>query len=219
MSEVQETNFNNEVVKEEKKGKCVFKTIAWIVVILAIAGLYVLHFMKPETSVKSMPAQTNGESKALVITVNTDSVMEHFELVKILKKDLEDETKRYQNELQTKSSVFETKLQNYSVNVQNQVLTQTQMQNTEKQLMAEKQTLEALSEKYTTIMMNKELSVQNEVTDSIKNATKRINDAYYNASYVFAISSMSAILYANDAYDITDAVIKELNESYKKSTK
>ena len=33
MSEVQETNFNNEVVKEEKKGKCVFKTIAWIVVI------------------------------------------------------------------------------------------------------------------------------------------------------------------------------------------
>ena len=219
MSEVQETNFNNEVVKEEKKGKCVCKTIAWIVVILAIAGIYVLHFMQPQVGVKSMPAQVNGESKALIITVNTDSIMEHFELVKVLKKDLEDETKKYQNELQAKSSAFETKYQNYAINVQNQVLTQTQMQNTERQLLSEKQTLEALSEKYTTIMMNKELSVQNEVTDSIKNATKRINDAYYNASYVFAVSSMSAILYANDAYDVTDEVIKVLNESYKKSIK
>jgi len=61
--------------------------------------------------------------------------------------------------------------------------------------------------------------VQNEITDSLRNASKRINDASYNADYIFAISSGSAILYSNEIYDITQEVIKELNETYKKSTK
>ena len=48
------------------------------------------------------------------------------------------------------------------INVQNQVLTQTQMQNAERDLMKEKESLEALNERYTTILANKEASVQAE---------------------------------------------------------
>ena len=207
--------------KEENKGKrkCIFKTIAWVIVILAIAGLYVLHFTQPKTAAKSMPARTTGESKAMIVTVNTDSIMEHFTLVKILQKDLEDESERYDKDFESKEKSFTTKYQNFTDNVQNNRITQTQAENAQRQLGQEYEQLEMLKMQYSTILQNKSISVQTEIMDSTKNAANRVNLQLYQADYVFAVSSISAILYANDVYDITNEVIKELNDSYKKSTK
>jgi outer membrane protein len=204
---------------EKKKQKtCMLSIICYSIIAAAVIVLYVLHFLQPE-SFKPMPVRTGDGSQSLIVTVNTDSLMEHFVLAKLLREDLEKETENYQKELQKKSTDFEAKYQNYMINVQNNVLTQTQMQNAEKQLIQEKESLEALSDRYTKILVDKEMSVQNEIMDSLKNATKRVNEASYNADYIFAISSGSAVLYANESFDITDLVIKELNDSYKKSTK
>jgi len=85
--------------------------------------------------------------------------------------------------------------------------------------MQEEETLTALSEKYTKIIMDKGLSVQNEIMDSLKNASRRVNEASYNADYIFTIGLGSNILHPSEQYDITNEVIKELNETYKKSTK
>ncbi|MDR1460013.1 MAG: OmpH family outer membrane protein [Bacteroidales bacterium] len=200
---------------EAKKQKMLPLQIIGGVLIVAVIVLYILHFQQPQ-SLKPIPVRTGDSSHALIVTVNTDSVTEHFVLVKLLKNDLEKETETYQKELQTKSSAFESKYQNYMINVQNNVLTQTQMQNAEKQLMQEKELLEALSDRYTKILVDKEMSVQNEIMDSLKNATKRVNEAGYHADYIFATNSGSAILHASEWLDITDQVIKELNDSYKK---
>ena len=99
------------------------------------------------------------------------------------------------------------------------MLTQTQIQNAEKQLQQEAGQFQALQEQYSQILAMKEVSVQKEITDSIVNAAQRVNDAKYKADYVLATSSGSAILYANTVYDITNDVIKELNDAYKKSSK
>ncbi|MDR1181212.1 MAG: OmpH family outer membrane protein [Bacteroidales bacterium] len=207
-----------ECSKKKKQKTCILQITGYGIVAVAVIVLYVLHFLQPQPF-KPMPVRTGDSSQSLIVTVNTDSLMEHFVLAKLLKDDLEKETENYQKELQKKSADFESKYQNYMINVQNNVLTQTQMQNAEKQLIQEKESLEALSERYTKILVDKEMSVQNEIMDSLKNATKRVNEAGYNADYIFAISSGSAVLYANELFDITDLVIKELNDSYKNSTK
>ena len=193
-------------------------TIGLGILTVAVIVLFILHFSQPKSN-KTVPVNTNAESKTLIVTINTDSIMEHFELMKLLKEDLEKETEKYHKELQKKSSEFEDKYRNYMINVQNNVLTQTQMQNAERQLLQEKESLEALSERYTKILVDKEMSVQNEIMDSLKNASRRVNEAGYKADYVFAISAGSAIIHANNYFDITDEVIRELNESYRKSTK
>ncbi len=209
---------NKTVNSDNKKKTSIIPVIGYGILAVAVIILFILHFCQPK-SVKTIPVRTGDAPQALIITVNTDSVMEHFELVKLLKNDLEQETEKYQKELQTKSAAFESKYQNYIINVQNNVLTQTQMQNAERQLMQEKESLEALSSRYTKILVDKEMSVQNELMDSLKNVSKRINEASYNADYIFAINAGSAVLHSNETYDITDEVIKELNESYKKATK
>ena len=205
-------------ITKENKGKCIIKTIVGIVVILAIAGLYFLHFTQSKTETKSIPART-GDSQAIIVTVNTDSIMTHFTLVEILQKDLEDESEKYDKEFEAKEKSFTSEYQIFNDNVQNNRITQTQAENAQRQLEQKYQQLEILKMQYATILQNKSISVQTEIMDSIKNATNRVNLQLYQADYVFAVSSISAVLYANDAYDITDEVIKELNDSYKKSSK
>ena len=188
-----------------------------IVLLVAVAVLYVLFFTKKEKATAFVAAA--GENSGLVLTVNQDSILEHFVLVNLFKKDLETESAKYQAELEKKSAVFEEKYRNYMINVQNQVLTQTQMQNTEKLLIDEKTNLENLSAKYTEIMTKKKMSVDREILDSITNAVKRVNAASYNADYVFAAAEGSTIIYSKPAYDITKQVIEELNNAYNKTHK
>ncbi|MDR0604281.1 MAG: OmpH family outer membrane protein [Bacteroidales bacterium] len=210
----------NTVSAGNKKRKitCILHLAGYGIIVAAVIVLYVLHFSQPKKA-KPIPLHTGDPSQALIITVNTDSVEKHFELMELLRKDLEKETESYQMELQTKSAKFQEKYQNYMINVQNNVLTQTQMENAERQLLQEKNALEELNERYTQIIAKKEMSVQTEIMDSLKNAAKRVNEANYNADYIFAINAGSAVLHASELYDITDEVIEELNNSYKKSKK
>ncbi len=204
--------------KNKGNGKSILKVILWIVVLLAIIGIYVLYFTQGRASAPKPMPQKSGESTSMILTVNTDSIMEHFALVKILEEDIQKETEKYHKDLEAKSNAFAAKYQNLVDNVQNNRITQTQAENAQRQLAQEQEQLEALDAQYTNIIQNKSISVQTEIMDSIKNAASRVNLQLYQADYVFAVSSISAVIYSNEVYDITDQVIKELNESYKKST-
>lgn len=200
-----------------KSHKCCCKCLHWvltIVLILAVIALFILHFTRNNKAVVLPEGQ---DHTGIILTVNNDSILEYFELVALLKADLEAESDKYTKEMQGKYNAFQTKVQNYQINVQNQVLTQTQMQNAERDLAREQQDLQDLESRYTTILANKEASVQSEITDSIINATQRVNDRKYKADYVFATAKGSAIVCANPTFDITGEVIEELNNAYKKS--
>lgn len=200
-----------------KSHKCCCKCLHWvltIVLILAVIALFILHFTRNNKAVVLPEGQ---DHTGIILTVNNDSILEYFELVALLKADLEAESDKYTKEMQGKYAAFQTKVQNYQINVQNQVLTQTQMQNAERDLAREQQDLQDLESRYTTILANKEASVQSEITDSIINATQRVNDRKYKADYVFATAKGSAIVCANPTFDITKEVIEELNSAYKKS--
>jgi len=176
-----------------------------------------LHFTQNDES-DNLAKYISKSNNSIMLTVNNDSIIKHFTLAEILKKDLETEATKYQQELESKKAIFEEKYKNYQINVQNNILTQTQMQNAEKQLQKEAETLQILQEQYSQTLAMKEMSVQKEITDSIVNAARRVNDKKYKADYVLATSTGSAILYANEVYDITKYVIEELNNAYKKSS-
>jgi Skp family chaperone for outer membrane proteins len=212
---------NPQVVVENQatKTKNVRGLILPLILLVAVAVLYVLFFTKKEKAAASPIIAASGGSSGLVLTVNNDSIVEQFVLYEILKSDLEKETERYRTDLQSKSAKLQEKARVFSENYQNNILTQTQIQNAQRTLQEEQAMLEELNAKYTEIMSKKEMSVHREIMDSIINATKRVNDAKYKADYVFATSEGSAIICSNPAYDITKEVIEELNNAYNKTHK
>ena len=203
-----------------RRPRCCWVTVGFIAAFAAIIALFILFFTQKGGNAKENKAlnalMQNGETP-YILTVNNDSIVAQFVLVDILTKDLEEETTRYQKELQSKQSALEEKYSNYQINVQNQVLTKTQMQNAEKQLTQEAAALKTLQEKYATILAGKQASVQKEIADSIINVTTRINEKKYHAKYVMATSTGSALIYTSPEYDITEEVIAELNRTYGKS--
>ncbi|MBQ6666708.1 MAG: OmpH family outer membrane protein [Bacteroidales bacterium] len=210
----------NSCKSAPKRQRCCWITVGFVVLFAAVITLFILFFTQKGADSKSNPALASLMEKGetpYMLTVNNDSIVANFVLVKILTDDLEEESSRYQKELQTKQSVLEEKYKNYQINVQNQVLTKTQMQNAEAQLTQEAATLKTLQEKYATILANKQTSVQKEIADSIISVTSRINDRKYHAKYVFATSSGSAVVYSSPEFDITEEVIAELNRSYEKT--
>ena len=210
----------NSCKSAPKRQRCCWITVGFVVLFAAVITLFILFFTQKGADSKANPALASLMEKGetpYMLTVNNDSIVANFVLVKILTDDLEEESSRYQKELQSKQSVLEEKYKNYQINVQNQVLTKTQMQNAEVQLTQEAATLKALQEKYATILANKQTSVQKEIADSIISVTSRINDRKYHAKYVFATSSGSAVVYSSPEFDITEEVIAELNRSYEKT--
>lgn len=202
--------------------KCIWNTIGFVVLFVAVIVLFILFFTKqsggkPQNA--ALQAKMDAGEAPFMLTVNNDSIVANYVLVEILSNELEEETERYQKELQSKQAKFEEKYRNYQINVQNQVLTKTQMENAEKQLTQEAQDLKALQERYSVIIANKQASVQKEIADSIIQVTGRINDARYHAKYVLATAEGSAIVYNSSEYDITDEVIAELNATYQKNHK
>lgn len=192
----------------------VCKAIAYVILLVAVVVIYILHFTSNQDSSKLANMISSGNN-SIMLTVNNDSIIKHFVLAELLTKDLETEAIKYQQELASKQSSLQERYNNYQINVQNNVLTQTQIQNAEQQLQKEAAGLQGLQEQYSHILAAKEESVHREITDSIINAARRVNDKKYKADYVLATSAGSAILYANKVYDITDEVIKELNNAYK----
>ena len=219
---VQETEKPEACGCQPKRQKCIWTTIGFIVLFAAIIVLFCVVFsMKGGNKPQNAALQAKMESGEVpfMLTVNNDSIVARYVIVEILTNDLEEESARYQKELQSKQATFEEKYKNYQINVQNQVLTKTQMENAEVQLTNEAQALKALQEKYATILANKQASVQKEIADSIIAVTTRINDSRYHAKYVLATATGSAIVYNSPEYDITEEVIAELNATYEKNHK
>jgi outer membrane protein len=211
----------NDVFNQEKTCKnrthTILNILGFSILCIGLIILYILHFTQNDES-DNLAKYISKSNNSIMLTVNNDSIIKHFTLAEILKKDLETEATKYQQELESKKAIFEEKYKNYQINVQNNILTQTQMQNAEKQLQKEAETLQILQEQYSQTLAMKEMSVQKEITDSIVNAARRVNDKKYKADYVLATSTGSAILYANEVNDITKYVIEELNNAYKKSS-
>lgn len=216
-------NQNNDAELKEKTSTCsttnhcAIKIVAYAILLLGVIGIYILHFTG-KSNTDNFANKISSSENSIMLTVNNDSIIKHFTLAEILKNDLETEAKKYQQDLATKKASFEEKYKNYQINVQNNVLTQTQIQNAERQLQQEAEVLQGLQEQYSQTLGLKEMSVQREITDSIINAARRVNDKKFKADYVLATSTGSAVLYANKEYDITKYVIEELNNAYKKSS-
>ena len=209
--------------KTEKKscstGKkcCIFKTIFYIIIVLAIAGLYVLHFCdkgckKPGGTTVVTGTPGNGD----IMYVNLDSISENYELMKILTDDIEQEIQRQTAIFDNKEKSFQKKYNQFQQNYQSGILTEVQIQNAQQQLQEEYQSIMAERERVLTDLDNRQAAALSQVMASLTVASERINTEKFGASYILGYKAGTQILYGDPTKDITNEVLEELNKHYKK---
>jgi len=195
----------------EKKCKCSINIILNIIALIGVIVLFVLYFTKNPCSYSS--GTKSKKSSMAIHFINSDSIMGNYELVKVMKTDLEAKQKKAEDNFAIQQKSFETQVIEYQKKMQANSLSIEQAKNTEKQLGQQQQTLLDLKDQLSQILADEELKMNIALQDTIMNFLKRYNRKH-NYDYILGFSKGSGILLANDSLDITKEILKGLNEEY-----
>lgn len=196
------------------------KNLGTILSIVALAGVVYLMVSKPSTTEgpkegsanNAVAAVAKAEGGISIAFVKSDSLLSKYELHQDFKSKLEAKAKQIDAELERRSKGFQMSVADLEQRASS--LTPQQLQQTQMELQQIQQNLLQYRDERTQELAMEEQKFTALIRDDMDSVLAKIQarDGY---DYIFSYDPASELLAANPAYDITDIVVKELNEAYK----
>lgn len=186
-----------------------------IVLIVAVAALYVLHFTG---NTNSKPAKGDASEIAAsplggIVYLDIDSVLNNYDMYADISAELEAKLKTKDAELKSKQRTFERSVTDFQNKISKGLVTRTEAAEIEQNLQVEQQSLMQLQQQMQYELAEEEQVSQRRVLNSIMEYLKTLeNESDYQ--FVLGNSFGGNILYANSDLNITKAVTAGLNEEY-----
>lgn len=193
---------------------------------LAIIVLYILHFTKNNTNTtqkNNIPIKVankdNKNSEVKIAYYNVDTLMAKYNYYINAKKSSENEIRIMQSDLNNRKTAFE----NTVIGFQNSAATMTQqkIEETKQALTLEERKLVQYGQAQESELAKKEQKVAEKMVDNIAEFLKKYAEANgYSMIYAYSKSNFTVgLTYAQTSYEITDEIVKGLNDEYKNQTK
>ena len=192
----------------------------YVVLFLAVAGLYIMHFSGNKKSNKSVTASNTSVSPGQGIAyVNIDSVIFKFEMFLDRKNDLAGKQKSAEAELNSKGASYQKDVKDYQDKVNKGLITRATAAQIEQSLGQQQQELVSLRDKLQSNLVEEEQVMNRQVLEYITKFLEE-NRTDYNYQYILGKSFGSVtLLYGDNSQDITDKVISAINTKYKAEKK
>ena len=185
--------------------------ILYVVLFLAVAGLYFLHFSGTKKSSPSVPV-SESSSQGLAF-INIDTVIFRFDMFKDKREDLLSKQKNAEAELNSKGTQYEKGARDYQEKVSKGLVTRATAAEMEQALLQQQQELVGLRDKLQSNLMEEEQVMNRQILAYITTFLED-NKSEYNYQYIFGKSFGSVILYSDSALDITQKVLDAINKKY-----
>ena len=195
-------------------------TLLGVVLLVGLAVLYVLFFSRGKSSERPVPLNVqNVSGKALsVVFVNLDSLNNHYEFVKILRRDLESTGKKLQSEVLAEQAALEKEGAEFQRQVSANIISEEKAKIVYEQLMQKSSLLDQKKQRYTQQVADHEMNMNLQLVDSVTTFLRRFN-RQYKFDYIMGFKTGGEILIANDTLDITKSVLEALNTEYQQRKK
>jgi outer membrane protein len=191
----------------------------FVVLFLAVIGLYFLHFSGNQKTKKSETAGTHAQSTAQGIAyVNIDSVIIKFDMFLDKRNDLITKQKSAEAELNSKGGQYEKGAKDYQDKVNKGLITRATAAQIEQSLVQQQQELVSLRDKLQSNLVEEEQVMNRQVLEYITKFLEE-NKSEYNYQYILGKSFGSVVLYGDNALDITPKVLEGINRKYKAEKK
>lgn len=197
------------------------KNLATALSALALVGVLVLFGMKfsgnEPKEVKSAGTANGTEGMhGRIAYINIDTFQSKYEFFVNEKKALEDRQEKMSNELKRSQKKFQDDYMAAERKAQAGAMTEAERESTSRRLMQMSESLESRDAALTKQLLAQQDEFNNELRKRLDDYLEKYNkDKSFD--YVLSYSKqISNILYANDALDITEEVIKGMNEEYRK---
>lgn len=162
---------------------------------------------------KNETTTTPASDNQKVAYVEIDSIMSQYTYWKDVTKIIKAKEANIQRTLAGKQKAIQAAAANFQQNVQANKYTQVQAQQIQASIQKQAQDADALQQRLGAEYQNEVAKYNKALSDSVHNYLKE-----YNKDKKFAIilaKSGDNILYADPTYNITDDVIKGMNQAYK----
>jgi outer membrane protein len=192
-------------------------TVLSILCLGLIGVLFYLHFTHTEQLNKmSAQARQNAHSNFRIAYFDIDSLQAHYDHYKDALEDL----KKAEQSMNTELEDRRRKYQNYYMDLQRKgpTMTQSEQENAQR-------SLQKMDKEFSDLQQSLQNNMQNKQMDAVMELRKEIEDylATYNKekgyTYIFSYDRGNILYYKDSAYDITQDVVRGLNETYQSRKK
>ena len=179
----------------------------------AVVVLFALHFNSKKKGNDEIPeaAKAAASTNLRIAFFNSDSLLDKYELYKLERANLENESKAAQSRLEGEQRQFEKEVNEFQQRAQ--YLTITDKEAKEQKLGQKQQELGLLQQQLSNDLMKKEAEVSQRVYEKIEQFLTGYA-AKNKFTYVLAYQRGGGIWYADKTLDITQDLLKKLNEEY-----
>ena len=189
--------------------------VLYVVLFLAVAGLYLMHFSgNKKTKISESTGKTVTTTAQGIAYVNIDSVIFKFEMFSDKRNDLMAKQKSAEAELTSKGSQYEKGAKDYQDKVNKGLVTRATAAQIEQSLVQQQQELVSLRDKLQSNLAEEEQVMNRQILDYITKFLEE-NRTEYNYQYILGKSFGSVVLYGDNALDITPRVLDAINKKYK----
>jgi outer membrane protein len=190
--------------------------VLFVVLSLAIIGLYFLHFTGNKK--KDTPSVANSAPAGGLAYVNIDTVIFKFDMFFDRRNDLMSKQKNAEAELNAKGSQYEKGVKDYQDKVNKGLITRATAAQMEQTLTQQQQELVSLRDKLQSNLMEEEQVMNRQILEYITKFLEE-NKSEYNYQFILGKSFGSVVLYSDNSFDITQRVLDAINKKYKAEKK
>jgi outer membrane protein len=190
-----------------------------IVLAVAIVILYVLYFTgKSAIADFSFTGDDKGisavEGELKVAYVNIDTLLNKYDRFYDMRQRLADKQRRLEADLASRTRQLQRAVEDFQNKVQRGLVTRSTAEDMQRQLAQDEQNLYLYRDQLTMELAEEEQVLNRQLLNDIATFLEEFNK---NRNYHFIMSHSfgGALLYATDSLDITNEVVKGLNQKFK----
>ncbi len=189
-----------------------FSLVLNIVLLVAVAVLFYLHFSTSPSSNGSGRSFDSTRVESAIAYIHTDSILQHYEYLKEIRDQLEDKTKKMDQDLRNRMVALQNDINAYQRNVNSMTLGQVRA--AEEDLAKKRDNLQLYEQSLSQQLMEEQSKLNQALYERVTAFLKDYGEKN-GLQMVLKYDPSSDVLYAGKPIDITDDVIRGLNESYK----
>lgn len=188
---------------------------------VAAAGMLCLFFTVSCNTAPAgqqvQPAATAPAAQGSIVYIQMDTLINHYDMFNDLRSELESKFNTIQNDLNKKARAFDNDAKDFQEKMNKGLLTRSQAESLQNDLMQRQQELQAYSQQKQMEMAEEEAVMVNRVMDAVKTYVAEYNKTHGYALILTSTVTTNTVLAGSPELDITQDVLKGLNEAYIKN--
>lgn len=181
-----------------------------IVLLLAVAVLYYLHF-SPAANEPEQVTTDEAPANLKIAYINADSVLKYYDYFKVNRDRLESKGKKLDQDLRNRAQSLQNDYAAYQRNLSNMTIGQAKA--VEEDLAKKQQNLRMYQESLSQELMGEEAKMTQDLYSKVTDFLKKYGKEN-GISFVFKYDPSSDLLYGGEALDISKEVTAGLNAAY-----